>query len=326
MFLTMSSAALPLEQLDWGTLMDQIAAKVCTPFIGAGACVPRLPLAGELARRLVERDEREFGRTCPLPNPSDLQKVCQYLAVTHEEGDWPKRKIAEIISAVDPPDFNSDNDPHRALAALKLPVYITTNYDRFMYGALSQMEDVHPRIEFSRWTEDLLEGDPSEFDKGYNPSPAEPVVFHLHGHCARPETMVASEDDYLDFIVRISKEWAGSAGGIGQRAILPTRIRAALKSSTLLFLGYSLEDVNFRVILRGLLANLAVSRRRTSIAIQYSGDKTGNLQAYLAQYFKWSLNLAVYYGTPAEFAERAMQEWRRYSERRPAARAATVQG
>ena len=62
--------------------------------------------------------------------------------------------------------------------------------------------------------------------------------------------MVASEDDYLDFLVNVSKDLAISPTGPNQRVMLPLPIRTAVSTTTLLFVGYSLADVNFRVMLR----------------------------------------------------------------------------
>ena len=202
----MNYRGLPIDELDWTTLLAQVIAQKCTPFIGAGAAFGCLPLGRDLAEALIGHDERETGKKCPLQNRGDLQKASQYLAVVHREGDWPKRKIAELISPVDNPVFAAQDEPHNALANLRLPVYLTTNYDHFMHNALSRIPGVRPRIEFSRWTEDLMETQTSTFDHGYEPSQSDPVVFHLHGHAGCPESLVVSEDDYLDFIVRTSKE------------------------------------------------------------------------------------------------------------------------
>ena len=119
-----------------------------------------------------------------------------------------------------------------------------------MYKALLAV-GAHPVREVARWNSELQENIESKFDSGYEPSKDSPLVFHIHGHWDLPESMVATEDDYLDFLVNIARDLATNPTDPSKTAILPLRVRRALKGSTLMFLGYSLSDVNFRVILRG---------------------------------------------------------------------------
>src|SRR5205085_12621647 len=67
-----------------------------------------------------------------------------------------------------------------------------------------------------------------------------PVVFHLHGHTGLAESMVLTEDDYLDFLINLARD----------DDLLPHRIQEAFTSTSLLFVGYSLSDWNFRVLFR----------------------------------------------------------------------------
>jgi len=89
----------------------------------------------------------------------------------------------------------------------------------------------------------------------YEPDPFNPVVFHLHGSDENEDSLVLTEDDYLDFLVNMSRN----------ERMLPPRIERALTEASLLFIGYRLRDVNFRVIYRGLVQKLDGSRRRLSI-------------------------------------------------------------
>jgi hypothetical protein len=52
---------------------------------------------------------------------------------------------------------------------------------------------------------------------------------------------VLTEDDYLDFLVKVS--W--------DNTVIPPRIAEALTDSSLLLLGYHLQDWDFRVMFRG---------------------------------------------------------------------------
>lgn len=51
--------------------------------------------------------------------------------MTHRDSDWPKKLIITQFQRRPTPDFADAPECHRVLAALRLPVYITTNYDGF---------------------------------------------------------------------------------------------------------------------------------------------------------------------------------------------------
>ena len=232
-----------LEQKDWNRLLRRIQKGTCTPFLGAGSCYGVLPLGSELAAQLSKEWHYPIAKSC-----KDLIKVSQFLAIT-EDAATARETIAELISkkiqAGGVPDFNDPNEPHAVLADLPIPIYITTNYDDFMFRALKARKK-NPTLEVCRWKRGLQQ-DPKHYpsvfdvDPGYEPTPANPLVFHLHGYYKKDETLVASEDDYLDFIVNISEN----------ETLIPARIWKALRSSSILFLGYRIADWNFRVLFRG---------------------------------------------------------------------------
>ena len=49
---------------------------------------------------------------------------------------FPKEILIQEFEKLDPPDFSKEDNPHGILADLDLPIYITTNYDNFMFNAL----------------------------------------------------------------------------------------------------------------------------------------------------------------------------------------------
>ena len=297
-----------MADLQWPQLLKRLREKRCTPVIGAGASYPYLPLARDLAKELIEADHRDSTRVCPLPDQTDLAKVCQYLAVVNEDAISPKIEIAKYIQSGRKPDFTDSADPHGLLADLQLPLYITTNYDDFLASAIRARGRIAHQ-DFTRWTRELLEGQSSVFDSGLEPTDIEPVIFHLHGHTGCPRAMVASEDDYLDFLVNVSKDLAISPTGPNQRVMLPLPVRTAVSTTTLLFVGYSLADVNFRVMLRSLTGTLQNSQRVVSIAIQFSDGNSRELEEYIRQYFRWTFNVNVYWGTARDFAAELRTRW-----------------
>ena len=65
------------------------------------------------------------------------------------------------------PDFNDPAEPHRVLANLNLPVYVTTNYDDFMVKALARHHRQPNRV-LCQWNwavEGYVSGNPTVFER-----------------------------------------------------------------------------------------------------------------------------------------------------------------
>jgi SIR2-like protein len=276
----------------WLTLLERIRSGRCTPFLGAGASFPALPLGSTIAADWA----REY--QYPGDNPKNLVEVAQFLAVKFDTLK-PKEKILKQLDGAVPPDFSAVDEPHGLLADLPLPIYLTTNYDDFMVRALkSRYRDA--RRELCRWNT-LIENEPSVFDNDFIPTVANPVVFHLHGHTIA-ESIVLTEDDYLYFLANIGRE-----------KLLPKPIQQALIRSTCVFIGYRLADWNFRVLFQGLRA---YSMAGTSIAVLKppGDDELARRQRdYLDEYYG-KMNLKVYWGTAREFAAELRERWKKFSK------------
>jgi hypothetical protein len=277
---------------DWESLCARIKTGRCTPFLGAGACVPTLPLGSEIASEWADQ------YAYPLPDRHDLARVAQFLAV-RQDPMFPKEQIAARLQERGAPDFSNPHEPHRVLASLPLPLYLTTNYDDFMGLALERAGKA-PLREFCAWNETVPVDDERP---PLAPTPEEPVVYHLHGRLDDPESLVLTEDDYLDFLV-----------GVSRRDLLPPRIQRALSDTSLLFVGYRLADWDFRVLHRGIVAAIAPSRRRLSITVQVppSDESSEAVQQYLDSYFH-NMNVRVFWGTAEEFAADLRGHWDRWS-------------
>src|SRR5712664_2483936 len=203
-----------LPDKDWNLLIRSIKQGRCTPFLGAGACYGVLPLGADIARQWAAKHHY------PFEDSNNLIKVAQFLAVENYPM-FPKDEIVQMFAySKASPDFNEKVEPHRVLADLPLPVYLTTNYDDFMARAL-ESRNRDPKREVCRWNS-LTRMERSRFDDGYLPTVANPVVFHLHGNTAIPASIVLTEDDYFDFLVNVSRD----------PMVVPQRIQQALTETS----------------------------------------------------------------------------------------------
>jgi hypothetical protein len=275
---------------DWDLLLGRIETGSCTPFLGAGACSGTLPLGSDVARRWAGT------YAYPLEDAHDLPRVAQFLAVRMDDAMFPKELMRNELQGLDPPDFRREDEPHGTLAKLPLPVFMTTNYDDFMIRAL-ELEQKNPRREICRWNRSpALKDERVVLTSSFVPTPAAPVVFHLHGHLSIPESIVLTEDDYLDFLVAVSS----------QPKLLPHQIKKALAGASLLFIGYRLTDWDFRVIHRGLVMAGEASLRRLSVTVQLRpGDPERD---YLEKYFG-AMNVRVYWGNANDFVAELRSRW-----------------
>jgi hypothetical protein len=272
----------------WDTIVQRIEDGNCTPFLGAGASVPAgtdpargLPTGEEIARRWI----REYGLQ---GLPADLTQVAQHIGVRRDMM-FPKDEMIRLVNAARVPDFGAAHDPHGALARLPFKVFVTTNHDDFLMRAL-RLEDKRPRQRVCLWNE-FLQENVSRYPRGYEPTEQEPLVFHLHGHAGIRQSMVLTEDDYLDFL----------AASIERTDLIPPPVRAALMGSSLIFVGYKLSDWSFRVLFRSILRSLEKSLGQVHYLVQLPVDDPLQ-QRYLDQYYsRWQIQ--VYWGSAVDFVK-----------------------
>jgi hypothetical protein len=148
----------------------------------------------------------------------------------------------------------------RALATLPVPVrlIITTNYDDLMeraFGNRPFLPVVQPLEGFNgdeayHWSQEL-------------PGTDDPILYKLHGsfrspNGGPPSGLVVTEEDYIRFLTVVRQD----PGGI------PTYIQGLIERSTLLFLGYSLEDWDFRTVFKALVESQKPIERHRAFAFQ----------------------------------------------------------
>ncbi len=309
-----------LSKEDWNNLLISICNKTCIPFIGSGI----FSRFKEIIDKWRERyrypleDLYNLSRIQTLENPNQLAKLAQFLEIEksyNEKLTYPKNMLKDMLKEMEPSAFSTqykDKSPFDILANLDLPIYMTTNYDKFMELALSKSQTKTPQSEFCRWNEELIKyvktfDIPSVFNKrGYEPTAGKPLVYHILGDIDVPKSMVLTEGEYTQFMIEVNKN----------EEIIPTTIRKRLPRSSLLFIGYSLEDINFRAIFQGFLnflSSLSAEERKISVAVQtppiISNTEQVKMQKYLDQYTRNLFQLNVYWDTPFEFMVELDKRW-----------------
>lgn len=168
--------------------------------------------------------------------------------------------IATVIERV---DVGNPSPVVRALAQLDFPLICTTNYDRLFEKALWQAgKSPSVAIYSKNKYADTLDY-PSEV-----PDPSRPFVYKIHGSVEMPESIVITDEDYIDFVLRM--------GDKGQNNPIPETFLFLLKKWPTIFVGYSLMDYNLRLLFK----TLSWIGDRAKIPSSYSVDKAPDTLIY----------------------------------------------
>ena len=193
-------------------------------------------------------------------------------------------------------DGGTEN-PLLVLANLPLKTILTTSPFTFIEDALRRAGKA-PRTEICRWHKDLETID-SVIDNAYKPSAAEPLVYHLHGLDQYPDSLVLTEDDYLEFLVNVAQ---GQGNDAADR--IPALVRRAL-SDDLIVLGFHLNSWAFRVLYAGLIKLNSKQEDRGICCLQLAPDPEE--QRYLEDYMRHEAKFDVFWGTLQEYGRKLHQ-------------------
>jgi hypothetical protein len=316
-------ARIPGQDFDdlWPGLLvylDQRKPKA-TPILGSGLLEPYLGSAREFAREWARNDKFPLAAHAQ----ESLPQVAQYVSTRSEVDAFLTLYEQELIRALgrnlgrglaDESDdvpaadllaeagvrrrLTHPADPHKVLAGLPIPIYLTTNPDRLVVDALVEAGK-RPEVEVCPWTEAVARSD-SIFvrEPNYSPSIERPLVYYLFGRLEDPDSLVLTEDHYFDYLIGLTRN--------NER--IPEVVRTALVNSALFFLGFRLDDWDFRVLFRSLMGQAGSERRRRfrHIAVQIDPEEGGNLdpagaRRFLQRYFDL-VKVSIYWGHVDDFA------------------------
>ncbi len=311
----------------WPSLLNSIQQGQCTPIIGQGLTEPLLGSSRDIAQLWA----KAFDYPMAPHERESLPQVAQYLATENDPGfvlgkldEYVRQEIVlrygsdllpelrngaasldQLIEAVWSKRWQRDpNEPYRVLAQLQLPVYITTNWNNLLAQAIHDIGN-HPEVVISPWN-DTIEQAESVFERepDYEPSPKRPLVYHLLGRLDNPSSMVLTEDDYFDFLMGVTSN----------KKLIPPKVRSKLTNTALMFLGFQMDDWNFRVLLRIIVGQQGGKRRNlyTHVAAQIEPEEGRILEPkrareYLEQYFEKGADISIYWGSPDDFLKELLR-------------------
>lgn len=288
----------------WNVIVDSIRSGKCVPFLGAGVNVSAngyagLRLGGAVADKLLRAlvaeldadvaendDEDEQEELFQVRSADSLREYPQLLRVgaqdlarvaLHVQVMGGSPVLLDLLQRLLPETQREPSPLLEVLARLPVRLIVTTNYDCLMERALTDVKldngetatkpivlvqptdgfDAEEQAENTRFLSENL----PQKGRARDPAEGEPaIVYKIHGSFGDPDRgLVVTEQDYIDFLAAVSRD---STSGV------PQQIAGAIQGSHLLFLGYGLEDWDFRTLYKVLVEEQEPNKKRMSFAIQ----------------------------------------------------------
>lgn len=310
------------------SLVTHLSTQHVTPIVGLGMTDSLLGSRRDLSRRWAESFEFPIaGR-----DQEDLPQIAQFVSVMSDPGTLRAGLMSYVREQIghrhadlarDHPDAGPSEllrlawerqcaeavaDPHLVVASLPCPIYVTAHPGNLLAEAL-KVSGKDPQVDLCRWRADVYEWPPSPFetDPDYSPSVDRPLVFHVFGNVDAPDSLVLTEDDYLAHLVSVTED----------KSLIPLVVRRALADSSLLLLGFGLEDWDTRILLLSLVSREGALKlqRYTHIAAQIAPGKDvvspARARRYLERYFSKVRRPAIdiYWGTVDQFVADLANLW-----------------
>jgi hypothetical protein len=304
----------------WSSLAGFVQEKTCTPIVGPGLFDRALFPRREIAMRWAEK------HGFPLsPRDRDvLPRVAQYVT-THQSAAFLAVALREVLrdgllrrygpaipsalqqaaawstpqlvqalnAAANYRDPDNSQNAYRLLANLRLPIYVTTDPFDFLERALADA-GAQPVTRACPWNK-FVPRDKALYED--EPTPDKPLVYHLFGHIGIPNSLVFSEDHYFDYLIGVTLN----------KSLIPSAVRAALTNTSLLFLGFQMDDWEFRVFFRFLMAQegreMLKFYSHAAAQVEPEEDRITDVRRthrYLEEYFQ-SEHIGIYWGSTEDF-------------------------
>jgi len=273
-----------MDEDHWYSLVSSVSAGTCTLMLGPGAVTgtldgERMPVHVALAtymkqRLLADPDDplRSRHETLDPYKPSSVAQVVLRQCDPAQVKRW-----VEGFSEV----FDVDDAVFADLAALPFALVINTSPVSVVFELFRRTNSATTSFFYDR--------------TGRQPamlpelSDRSPVVYHLYGSLENPRSMILSDSDRLDFIVKVARS----------SPALPLNLTSALQDPdrSFLFLGFDLTDWHFRVLLHILAEN--APRNYTSFAAEL---ETAPIDAETRDFYRSSHKVHFFAGDIAAFA------------------------
>ena len=212
-------------------LIEEVESFNCVLFVGAGTTTEQAYFRETFLGHIKEK--------CKYPKRAkeqSLPEVMQYYCEKIDSGRK-NRLIREIIEWLE--FCTAEGEPNRIVTGFfrgiaRIPFFrtiVTTNWDPFCERTLNVLVPMVEDQDIPFWDENKRQ------------------VLKIHGCVTRPQTIVATLDDYNVCMKDRS------------RGAIFTKLRDLMATKTFIFVGYSISDPDFKLIYDEVINNLGPFRR-----------------------------------------------------------------
>jgi hypothetical protein len=227
-------------------LLDDLVAGRWLPVLGAGMSMnakfppgAKMPLWPDLGTALA-------GEMASYSSAGALDSISAY---QHEYG---RAKLIERLTQLLLIKEAEPGETHRAFCSIPFDIVCTTNFD-FL---LERQYDAIPRYVYPVIDEEQL---------SINGAHAGTLLLKLHGDLRHPSRLVVTEEDYDGFLSRYP--------------LIATYLANLLITNTAVFIGYSLDDPDFRQIWTIVSDRLGKTRRMAyAIMVDANGSDVARFE------------------------------------------------
>ena len=244
-----------LNEQDWRRLLQTIRRGRCILLLGPGVAVApdddqHIPLTTRLARSLAGQ--------LPAADVCDSNNLSHVAQLYYQDPNFSRIDLESAVKDFYAP-FEQETTPlHQELAQLPFTLCVNTAFDRFFLNALRAADKtpVYDYYHFRKGRDSPL----ASIDPTYFNDPLRPVVYDLYGSRDDEESLVLSENDLLEFLVKV----------IQNAPPLPAFIKARFSdpNASFLFLGFGFRHWYVRILLHILQAQ---RHQNPSLALEDAG-------------------------------------------------------
>jgi hypothetical protein len=306
---------LSLEETDWRILLKSIRQGKCILLLGPCVTVDPVnpqgdPLPVQLAQHLAG-ELRNASKGDQLLAVGDLAHVAQTYA-----REMRKRRAGLELAVEDfyTPYRDQTTQLHLDLAALPFTLCISTTPERFLLNAFNQMPEKKPIYDFYHFQPDPKR--PNRFPSAVPPTTSpekHPLIYDLFGSLDETDSLVLTENDLLDFLVRVTR----------QTPALHPYVTGQFSDPTIsfLFLGFGFRHWYIRILLHALKAG---GHQSPSLALEEAAFFTVPEHQQTTLFFQ-SGHAIEFRQLPADFASELRLRFERQTARTQQLKAITAQ-
>lgn len=211
-------------------LIESFRAGKAAVFSGAGVSVGAgLPTWADFSRTLAGELEEDAEIKIEHYASTLLTSIPQYY-----ENRYGRRRLLQKVESILTPTPRANSETHDLLARLPTNLHYTTNFDELLESSLRTQGRYFDLIVSDHTARVYTERRGLQLRK-------------IHGTLSQPDTLVITRDDYTRFTY--------------ENTLILEVMRADLRQSTFLFVGYSMTDPDFISIYESVLLSMGRMRQ-----------------------------------------------------------------